>query len=150
MTQRYMYIISAGIVAFVLVILTALGAYLLLGGLARNTAFASQGNGFGSTENASPQQTAPGGQGLADPQGSGGSSSQAGYAISANDAANIALSSVPGSTLVQQPRLVNFNGTVAYEIQLDAGYVYIDAQSGQVIYNSVNGTQGQPRRRFRR
>jgi len=144
MTQRYLYIISASIVAFVLVILTALGAYLLLGGAARGTAFASPGNNFGAAQNASPafpQQTAP---------GSGNSNAQNNYPISAGDAANIALSSVPGSSLAQQPRLVNFNGNVAYEVQLNAGLVYIDAQSGQVIYNSANGTQGQPRRRLRR
>jgi hypothetical protein len=139
-----MYIISAGIVAFVLVILTALGAYLVLGGAARNTAFASRGNDPGAIQNvlpSSPQQTAP---------NSGDSSSQSGYPISADDAANIALSSVPGSSLAQQPTLVNFNGTVAYQVQLTAGNVYVDAQTGQVIYNSINGTQGRPRQRFRR
>jgi uncharacterized membrane protein YkoI len=139
-----MYIISAGIVAFMLVILTSLGAYLLLGGATGNAAFASQGNSSGATQNVSPlspQQTAP---------GSGDSSSQSNYPVSADDAANIALSSVPSSSLAQQPKLVNFNGTVAYQVQLNAGMVYIDAQSGQVIYNSANGTQGQPRRRLRR
>jgi hypothetical protein len=152
MTQRLMFVISAGVAAFVVVTLTALGVYLFLGGAANSTAFASQGNTPGTASSSSPQQSASGGANSSDNQGTGSSGGQAGYAISSADAANIALSSVPGSSLMQQPRLVNFNGgTVAYEVQLNAGYVYVDAQSGQVIYNQASGTQSNPpRQRFRR
>jgi len=84
------------------------------------------------------------------PQQSQGATDASGYAVSADDAVNIALSSVPGSTLLQQPRLVNLNGAVAYEVALDKGYVYVDTNNGQVIYNGANGTQSRPRQRFRR
>jgi hypothetical protein len=151
MTQRLMFVISAGVAAFVVVTLTALGVYLFLGGAANGTAFASQGNTPGAALSSTPQQSAPGGATSPGNQGTGSSGGQTGYAITSDDAANIALSSVPGSSLMQQPRLVNFNGTVAYEVQLNLGYVYVDAQSGQVIYNQANGTQSNPpRQRFRR
>src|SRR5947209_420341 len=146
MTQRLMFLISAGVAAFVLVILASLGAYLLLGGTTNTAAFTSQGNTSGTVFSSSPQQSLPGGAGSPNNPGAGSSGDQNNYPITSNDAANIALSSVPGSSLTQQPRLVNFNGTVAYEVQLNAGYVYVDAQSGQVIYNGANGTQSNPRR----
>jgi hypothetical protein len=72
-----------------------------------------------------------------------------GYPVSADEAASIALSNAPGAALAQEPRLVNINGTIAYEVALDRGYVYVDANSGQVLYNSAAGTN-QPRRRGRR
>jgi uncharacterized membrane protein YkoI len=151
MTQRLMFVISAGVAAFVVVTLTALVVYLFLGSASNTTAFASQGNTSGTAFSSSPQQSAPGGPSSPNNQGAGGPGGQSGYTISSDDAANIALSSVPGASIAQQPRLVDFNGTVAYEVQLNAGYVYVDAQSGQVIHNQANGTQSNPpRQRFHR
>src|SRR5205807_9575020 len=91
-----------------------------------------------------PSQSAPAqGSQPGDPNGSNG------YPISSDDAAGIALSSIPGSSLLQQPRLVNFSGTVAYEVPLNVGNVYVDATSGQVVYNGANGTFSPRRRRPR-
>jgi hypothetical protein len=148
MAQRLALVATAGVAAFVVVVLGALLTYVFLHGTAGTPAFAAQP---GATQPDSLQAPAPnfGGQ----PQGNsqapqtGGSQQPTGYAISADDAANIALSNAPGASLVQQPRLVNMNGTVAYEVALDRGFVYVDASSGQVLFNGANGQQ--PRRHRR-
>jgi uncharacterized membrane protein YkoI len=137
MSQRLTFTLAAALGTFVVVVLGALGAYLLLGGSANTSVYASQANAAAQAPSSQQSQ-------------SQGSVNGNGYALSSDDAANTALSSVPGSSLLQQPRLVNFNGTVAYEVWLDKGYVYVDATSGQVIYNGANGTQSRPRQRFRR
>jgi len=59
------------------------------------------------------------------------------YAISPDMAATIALNAAPGATLTRQPELVDFQGTAAYEVSLDRGMVYVDANSGQVLYNGA-------------
>jgi uncharacterized membrane protein YkoI len=62
------------------------------------------------------------------------------YPISPDMAATIALNAVPGATLTRQPELVDFQGAVAYEVSLDRGMVYVDANSGQVLYNGAATT----------
>ncbi len=56
------------------------------------------------------------------------------YRLSADDAAQLVLRAAPGTTLLGQPELVDFRGTAAYEVQLDAGTVYVDANSGEFLY----------------
>ena len=58
-------------------------------------------------------------------------------AITSDKAALVALSDVPGATLQKTPELVDFEGTVAYEVLLDSATLYIDANSGEVLYNSM-------------
>lgn len=57
--------------------------------------------------------------------------------LSAERAAQIAALVAPGASLAQMPELVNFQGAAAFEVVLDAGTLYIDAASGQVLYNGV-------------
>jgi uncharacterized membrane protein YkoI len=57
--------------------------------------------------------------------------------LSAERAAQIAALVAPGASLAQMPELVNFQGVAAFEVVLDAGTLYIDAASGQVLYNGV-------------
>ena len=104
MTQRLAFATAAAMVAFIIVIMGAVGAYVVLNGPARTTAFASVG---GSTQQSTtdttqstglPSQEAPQTQG----------SDQAGYAVTPEQAASIALGSAVGASLVQEPRLVNF------------------------------------------
>jgi uncharacterized membrane protein YkoI len=57
--------------------------------------------------------------------------------VSLDQAKQIALDTVPDATLTKEPELVNFQSTVAYEVALDKGNVYIDANSGQVLYNGA-------------
>jgi len=57
--------------------------------------------------------------------------------LSAERAAQIASLVAPGANLTRTPELVNFQGAAAFEVVLDAGTLYIDAASGQVLYNGV-------------
>ena len=161
MTQRVAIVTAAGIAAFVVVLLGALATYVVLRGPQPASAFAAQAPA--STQAQAQAQAPSGGQvppapvfgGQDGSQSSqsnqqGGSGAANNYPVSADDAATIALNNTPGASLVQQPRLVNVNGTIAYEVPLDRGNVYVDARSGQVLYNAANGEQGQFGRRHRR
>lgn len=59
------------------------------------------------------------------------------YAITAEIAQNIALSVVPGATLNKSAELVAFESNTAYEVQTSGGVVYIEANTGQVLYNQA-------------
>ncbi len=54
--------------------------------------------------------------------------------ISADSAAQVALNLAPGAQLLGTPELVNFQGAMAYEVLLNAGTVYVDANSGQPLH----------------
>jgi uncharacterized membrane protein YkoI len=66
------------------------------------------------------------------------------YAVSPDMAVTIAMNVAPGAKLARQPELVNFQGAVAYEVMLDTGAVYVDANSGQILFNgtAVAGSGG--------
>ena len=53
------------------------------------------------------------------------------------DAAGVALQAVPGSKLQRTPELVEYQGTLAYEVHTTAGLFYIDADTGAILYNST-------------
>lgn len=57
--------------------------------------------------------------------------------LAPDQAAQIALNAVPGARLTRTPELVNFQGAVAYEVVLDQGNVYIDANSGKLLLNGA-------------
>jgi uncharacterized membrane protein YkoI len=59
------------------------------------------------------------------------------YPITPDMAVAIALNVVPGGQLTHPPELVDFQGTVAYEVMLAQGAVYVDANTGQVLYNAA-------------
>jgi hypothetical protein len=59
------------------------------------------------------------------------------YTVSPEQAVEIALKHAPGSSLVRSPELVNFHRAVAYEVQLDIGIIYIDANTSHVLYNGT-------------
>jgi uncharacterized membrane protein YkoI len=59
------------------------------------------------------------------------------YPVSAEQAGMIAMGLVPGSTLMSAPELVNFQGTIAYEVVLNRGKVYVDATTATVLYNGA-------------
>ena len=59
------------------------------------------------------------------------------YKVTADQAKAIALATVPGAVLLRAPELVSFKNVPAYEVTLDKGTVYIDANTGQVLYNSA-------------
>lgn len=53
--------------------------------------------------------------------------------ITSAQAVSIARDAVRGARLEQAPELVDFQGTVAYEVLLDRATVYVDATTGEVI-----------------
>lgn len=57
--------------------------------------------------------------------------------LSSDQAATIALGNVPNAKLVRVPELVNYQGTVAYKVVLDQGNVYVDASSGEILFNGA-------------
>lgn len=59
------------------------------------------------------------------------------YPISPEAASVIALLSAPGSILQKTPDLVDYQGTVAYEVALNRGLVYVDASTGTVLFNGA-------------
>ncbi|MCS7061942.1 MAG: hypothetical protein RMN25_12375 [Anaerolineae bacterium] len=60
---------------------------------------------------------------------------------SAEAALRLALASAPGSIALRLPELVSFQGVTAYEVVLDAGTLYIDANTGAVLYNGARTQQ---------
>lgn len=56
-------------------------------------------------------------------------------AISVDQAAESARLANPGAQITRTPELVNFRGTLAYEVMLDRGPAYVHAATGRVIYN---------------
>ena len=58
-------------------------------------------------------------------------------------AAEIALRFIPGSVLLQQPQLVNYQGAMAYEVLLDMATIYVDALNGKIIAASAVVVQNQ-------
>lgn len=141
MTQRVAFATSAALLAFIIVLVGALGAYVALHGPANSTAFASQRAGAATA----PEQQSRA-QSLPQPPSQGDAPTTNGYALTQDEAANIALTIAPGATLVQQPRLVNLNGAAAYEVVLDRGNVYVDANTGSVLYSTAGGERRRTRR----
>lgn len=58
-------------------------------------------------------------------------------ALSAESAINIAIDASGGKRMTRTPELVMFEGSVAYEIGFTNGAIYVDANSGSVLYNGV-------------
>jgi uncharacterized membrane protein YkoI len=52
-------------------------------------------------------------------------------------AATTAIAALPGAKLMRTPELVNFQSSVAYEVRLSQGLVYVDANTGKILYNSA-------------
>lgn len=58
--------------------------------------------------------------------------------ISADDAKQIALDNVVSAAVLDgEPELVDFEGTVAYEVPFKQGNLYIDANTGEILFNGM-------------
>ena len=57
--------------------------------------------------------------------------------ISPQQAILAAMLAIHRGKVIGEPVLVDFQGTVAYEVTLDMGTVYIDANTGALLYNSA-------------
>jgi len=73
------------------------------------------------------------------------------YPISVEEAARNALVAAPGATLLGTPELVSVNGVAAYEVALRSGNVYVDANTGRILYSDVqaSGISSSPQLRVR-
>jgi hypothetical protein len=58
------------------------------------------------------------------------------YPVSA-DQASAAAATAAGENALQTPTLVNYSGKVAYEVVFPDGKVYVDANTGSILYNGV-------------
>lgn len=58
-------------------------------------------------------------------------------ALTPQQALQIALASVPNATAMRLPELVDLQGALAYEVVLDKGVVYVDANTGALRYNGA-------------
>ncbi|AAZ19925.1 hypothetical protein Psyc_2078 [Psychrobacter arcticus 273-4] len=67
-------------------------------------------------------------------------------ALTATQATALARQDAPNSVLQASPELINYNGTVAYEVLLNSGTTYIDANVGTIL-NPV-ATNGYRAERF--
>ena len=63
-------------------------------------------------------------------------------AISAESALYTAIAATNNATMIRAPELVRFEGQVAYEIGFTRGVVYVDANTGAVLYNGTQGHGG--------
>lgn len=124
MTQRTAFILAAALTAFVLVVLGAVAAHVGLGEAAAAAVTVPT-----ATVEVSPADPQPG---TAQPQ------QDTSLAIlSPKLATTIALNVLPGASVVRTPELVDFQGTVAYEVVLDQGTIYVDATTGHVLNNPM-------------
>jgi hypothetical protein len=57
--------------------------------------------------------------------------------ISPQDALMVAAITAPNARLLRLPELVNYQGVVAYEITLDVGVMYVDANTGTLLYDGT-------------
>lgn len=66
------------------------------------------------------------------------------YAVTAEQAQTLALTRVPGATLMSPVAVVSYQGVPAYEVILDQGTLYIDAQSAAVLADGTVLPTGVP------
>jgi len=122
MTQRIALLIAGALTVFVLVLMTGVGLTVATKSFV-TTGAATQLQAPAS--NASTQQPAA-------------ASNAVDVQLTPSQAAVIATGAVPNAVLVRAPELVNFQGTVAYEVGLNQANVYVDANTGKVLFNGAS------------
>lgn len=129
MNQRLALLLAGALTAFLLVLMGSVASVLVvLPGIFPQAQAQTE-------VNAQPQlnaqfQTAP----IAQPVGV---SNQVTVKLTPQQAARIAQTTAPRARLSGTPELVNYNGTLAYEVVLDRGTLYVDANNGTVLTNGT-------------
>lgn len=59
------------------------------------------------------------------------------YAVSSEQAQAIAQAAAGNATLMRSPELVSLQGTPAYEVVFDRGAIYVNAQTGAILANTI-------------
>ncbi len=125
MNQKFAFVLAGGLTIFFLILVGSAAAMTIAALLV-------------VPSNAQPQNAGP-----VSPNATNSLITQ----LSADRASQIALHAVPGATLVRPPELVNYQGIVAYEVVLDRGVWYVDANSGAILANSPTTQDSVPNRR---
>ena len=126
MTQRFALILAGALTVFVLVLMAGVGLTVAAKSFVTTRA-ATQLQAPAS--NAAIQQPAV-------------ASDAVGVQLTPGQAAVIATGAAPNTVLVRAPELVNFQGTIAYEVGLNQGNVYVDANTGKVLFNGASVSAG--------
>jgi hypothetical protein len=119
--KRSTLLISAALTAFLLIVLGA-----LIGAFTQKPTTATPSDTVAPAPASNSTDPAP-----------AGDTSAPAVAVSPEDASGAALKHAPGATVQGTPELVDFEGTVSYEVVLDQGTIYIDANSGTVLYDGT-------------
>jgi hypothetical protein len=146
-----MLMVAAGLTAFALVLVGAAASYVTLGGPNRaqtqprvtqvGAAPRRTDNGVQQTFEEPPQQDAtpaPAPTATLEQAPEPAAPAEATYALTPHDAATVALTVAARASVVSVPELVSYEGTVAYEVRTDLGLLYVDANSGAVLYNGMS------------
>ncbi|MFL7814113.1 MAG: PepSY domain-containing protein [Anaerolineales bacterium] len=62
-------------------------------------------------------------------------------AVTPEQALQVAALRAPTAQLLKSPELVLFQGTLAYEVSLDKGMIYVDANTGALLYDGTAQVQ---------
>lgn len=68
----------------------------------------------------------------------------AAYPISPEMAVYIAQSVAPSAALLKPPELVNYRGVIAYEVVFSTGRIFVDANTGAILWNGAAQNAGGP------
>jgi hypothetical protein len=67
-----------------------------------------------------------------------GSTQQTTYPISFDQASTIAQDTAPKAIVIGTPKLISYQGTVAYVVTFDRGMIYVEATTGRILLNTVS------------
>jgi uncharacterized membrane protein YkoI len=129
MNQRMTLVLAGALTAFVVVLMAGVGLTVAAKSLTTTNAAAQQSQ----APDAAVQPQSP-------------ASNAINVQLTPGQAAAVARGVAPNAKLVSAPQLVNFQGTVAYEVGLNQGNVYVDANSGKVLLNSAATNSAAPAR----
>ncbi len=117
MSQRMALALAGALTAFVIVVM--IGVMLTVG---LNTYAQKQVNAESLPPTSGPSNV---------------SATQAQTQITADQAAQVANRLIPGASLARTPELVNYQGTLAFQVITNRGTVYVDANTAQVIASNL-------------
>jgi uncharacterized membrane protein YkoI len=143
LTRKLALLLAGAMTAFALVTAGALLSYSVAPQAEAQTQQPAASTTAGTTsagEDAYRQQQTEGGQAQAQAPAAADNTPMTtpAYAVSPDQATALALNAAPGAFLVTAPRLVSLDGAAAYEVGLDQGNVYIDANTGVVLYSGTS------------
>ncbi len=64
------------------------------------------------------------------------------YSLSFAQADSIARDTEPHAVIVGDTTLTNYQGSVAYAVPMDAGVIYVEANTGRILANMTMGAMG--------